>query len=54
MLIDALIIAVIATAAVMGNDVPTLTELWVMLKAFALAFFTQLAIERGLKRGIYT
>lgn len=50
MMIDALIIGAIATAAVMGNDVPSWTEVWVMLKAFGLAFFTQLALERGLKR----
>lgn len=50
MLLDAIIIAMIATAAVMGNDVPTNTELWVMLKAFLAAFFLQLAVERGIKR----
>jgi len=50
MIVDAFIIAMIAVAAVMGNDVPTVTEVWVICKAFLAAFFLQLAVERGIKR----
>ena len=50
MMIDALIIGIIALVATLGNEIPGQVELYVALKAFALAFVTQLAIERGLKK----
>lgn len=49
-IIDSLIIGLIAVFATMPNVVPTLDQLWVMLKAFGGAFIFQLAVERGLKR----
>lgn len=50
-LIDSAIIGGIALVAAMGNELPGMNELWVMVKAFAGAFLLQLAVERGLKRG---
>jgi len=48
-LIDSLIIACIAFIASLPEHIPSLAELYVALKAFAYAFFIQLAVERGLK-----
>lgn len=50
-LADSLIIGGIAAVASMPSAVPTVEQGIVMLKAFALAFLTQVAIERGLKQG---
>lgn len=49
-LIDSIIIGVIAMCAAMPSTIPTVCDLWVMFKAFLVAFAVQLAIERGLKR----
>ena len=49
-LIDSAIIAGIAALAALPSDrLPGIVELYVALKAFAYAFLTQLAIERGIK-----
>lgn len=50
MLIDAAIIGAIAAFASIGGNGPTMEVLWTVFKAFGLAFFIQLAVERGLKR----
>jgi len=50
MLIDAAIIGAIACFAGMGGGGPTWDTLWIAFKAFGLAFFMQLAVERGLKK----
>jgi hypothetical protein len=49
-LIDSFIIAAIAFLAALPADrLPNVFDLYVALKAFAYAFFIQLAIERGIK-----
>lgn len=50
MLIDAAIIGAIAAFAGIGGGGPTIDTLWIAFKGFGLAFFMQLAVERGLKR----
>lgn len=50
MLIDAGIIGAIAAFAGIGGGGPTIDTLWIAFKGFGLAFFMQLAVERGLKR----
>lgn len=50
MLIDAAIIGAIAAFAGIGGGGPTVETMWIAFKAFGLAFFMQLAVERGLKR----
>ena len=50
MLVDAAIIGAIAAFAGIGGGGPSVDALWVAFKAFGLAFFMQLAVERGLKR----
>ncbi len=50
MLVDAAIIGAIASFAGIGGGGPTLDTVWIAFKAFGLAFFIQLAVERGLKR----
>ena len=50
MLIDSAIIGGIAAFAAIGGGGPTWDTLWVIIKAFGLAFCVQLAVERGLKR----
>ena len=50
MLIDAFIIGFIALLSTLGNEIPCQADLYVALKAFGLAFFMQVAIERGLKK----
>lgn len=49
-LVDSAIIGAIAMCAAMPSTVPTIPDLWVMVKAFLGSFILQLAIERGLKR----
>ena len=51
MVLDSVIIGAIAMCAQMPDVIPALNDLWVMGKAFLIAFITQLAIERGLKKG---
>lgn len=50
MVIDSLIIGGVAMAAAMPGTVPTLLDVWIMVKAFAGSFLIQLCIERGLKK----
>lgn len=50
MLADAAIIGAIAAFAGIGGGGPTWATLWIAFKAFGLAFFMQLAVERGLKK----
>lgn len=50
MIIDAAIIGAIAAFAGIGGGGPTIDTLWIAFKGFGLAFFMQLAVERGLKR----
>jgi len=48
--LDSLIIAGIAFLATLPQErIPTPTELYVALKAFAFSFLLQLAVERGIK-----
>lgn len=49
--VDSFIIAVIAMFAVMPPTLPTINEVYVVIKAFLGAFFFQLAVERGIKKG---
>lgn len=49
-LIDSAIIGAIAAFASLGGGPPTIEMGWIAFKAFGLAFFMQLAIERGLKK----
>lgn len=49
-LIDSLIIGGIAfVASLPTNHLPTLTEVYVGIKAFLYSFLIQLAVERGIK-----
>lgn len=50
-LIDSAIIAGVTLWAVSPTTVPTWADLWVMVRGFGAAFFAQLLVERGLKRG---
>ena len=50
MIIDAAIIGAIAAFAGVGGGGPTWDTMWIAFKGFGLAFFMQLAVERGLKR----
>ena len=50
MLADSAIIGCIAIFATIGGSPPTWETAWIAFKAFGLAFFIQLAVERGLKR----
>ena len=49
-ILDSAIIGAIAIGASMPSGVPTIAEVWVMAKAFFIAFIFQVAIERGLKK----
>jgi len=56
--IDSLIIAGIAfvvafVAALPGDRLPTLFDIYVAVKAFLYSFMIQLAVERGLKPARY-
>lgn len=48
--LDAIIIGLIALFAVAPVQIPCTEDLYVMLKAFAIAFVFELAVERGLKK----
>ena len=50
MIVDAAIIGAIAAFAAIGGGGPSWETCWIAFKAFGLAFFMQLAVERGLKR----
>jgi len=51
-IVDSAIIAAIALAAALPETrLPGVEELYAALRAFLYAFFLQLAVERGLKRG---
>ena len=49
-LVDSAIIGAIAMAAVMPGEIPRVSDIWVMAKAFFAAFIVQVGIERGLKK----
>jgi len=52
--VDSLIIAGIAfVAALPGDRLPTLFDIYVAVKAFLYSFLIQLAVERGLKPARY-
>jgi len=50
MIVDSAIVGGIAAFAAIGTAGPTWDTMWVIFKAFGLAFLLQLAVERGLKR----
>ena len=50
MIVDALIIAAIALFGNLPDLMPTMETAWIAIRAFGLAFFIQMAIERGIKR----
>lgn len=49
MIIDALIIAAIAAVARLPETIPTIEDIYVIVKTFLYSFLLQLAVERGVK-----
>ena len=47
---DSMIIAGFASLSVIGNNLPTAEKAFIALKAGGLAFFAQVAYEKGIKK----